>query len=601
MKKEATILFIAALIASLLGGLALADGPGSPLRKKARYYFVEGLRKQVEGDEASAYEYFRKAYDIDPSYKEAGSAYGMQRLMVNNDSLRTAAQLGNSLSMIRDFVDAYPRDRDEAFYYAFVSARLDSLDESIRIFERIDSLDPGQTVTLIHLSDVYMASGKPDKAIGALERYEKAEGKSPQLSMKKIQFMLNSGDTAAAGKEVDDLVASNLAEPTFRLIKGNFYQVIGLPDSVEKYYLEAERLAPESGEVKVALANLYRSRGDSVRYDGKIYEALLSEDFDPKDKVGILEEYIQTLFNDKSDTQRGDTLFQVLMKQYPHDPGVLDLAGRYSAAKGDLRDAIDQMGYAVDLNPEDLNSWGRLMSYQISDDKYDDAIATYDRSLEYITPPEGMTMLKASAASLAERYDLAEQTYSELIHKVNPDLPLTDSISDRKLLSHLKYEDLYRVSVYYNMLGDMYYNAKRLDKAYAAYENSLFFFPENAATLNNYAYFLSENKGDLEKAYEMSRKAIEQVPDNETYLDTYAWVLFRRGEYKDAREYQEKAVKLAEERKQPGADLYEHYGDILFMNHEPQEALEYWKKALELDPGKDLLQKKVKNKTFFFE
>lgn len=589
------------LLPALLSLMGLAASKNTPQREKARYYYVEGLRKQVEGDEASAYEYFKKAYSLDSGYAEAASAYGMQRLMVASDTLRSRTELARSLGLMKTFVDLYPHDRDEAFYYAFVNARLDSLDEAIRIFERIDSLDPAQTVTLIHLADTYMAKGEPDKAIGALDRYERAEGKSPQLSMKKIAFMLSAGDTVAASREVDDLVASNLSDPTYRLLKGNFCQITGHTDSVETYYLQAEEIAPESGEVKVALANLYRSQGDSVKYDNKIYEALLSEDFDPKQKTDLLEEYIQTLFNDKSDTQRGDHLFDVLMQQYPHEPGVLDLAGRYSAAKGDLDDAVEQMGYAVDLSPEEANYWGRLMSYQISDDRYDDAIATYEKARTYITPPEGMTLLLASAASLGKRYDVAEKTYADLIHSVAPDLPLTDSITDRRMLSRMKYEDLYRVSMYYNMLGDMYYGAGDLKKAYSAYDNSLFFFPDNAATLNNYAYFLAENKGDLERARDMSRKAIDQAPDNDTYLDTYAWVLFRLGDYKEAREYQAKAIELAEERKDTGADLYEHYGDILFMNHEPEQALEYWEKALDLEPDREVLKKKVKNKTFFYE
>ena len=75
----------------------------------------------------------------------------------------------------------------------------------------------------------------------------------------------------------------------------------------------------------------------------------------------------------------------------------------------------------------------------------------------------------------------------------------------------------------------------------------------------------------------MSRKAIDQVPDNDTYLDTYAWVLFRLGDYKEAREYQAKAIELAEERKDTGADLYD------------------------LEPDREVLKKKVKNKTFFYE
>ncbi|MDE6768199.1 MAG: tetratricopeptide repeat protein, partial [Muribaculaceae bacterium] len=88
---------------------------------------------------------------------------------------------------------------------------------------------------------------------------------------------------------------------------------------------------------------------------------------------------------------------------------------------------------------------------------------------------------------------------------------------------------------------------------------------------------------------------------NYTYLDTMAWVLFKRKEYKEALEFQRKAIEIAEQKGEPAAEFYNHLGDILFMNHNPEEALENWKKALQMEPDNALLKKKVNHKTFFFE
>lgn len=108
----------------------------------------------------------------------------------------------------------------------------------------------------------------------------------------------------------------------------------------------------------MALANFYKNIGDSVAFDNKMYEALLSEDFIQEEKIAILEEYLQSLLNDKSDTGRVYHLFSVLMEQYPHEPAVLDLAARYSGAKGDYKDAEEQIGYAIDLDPANVAYWG---------------------------------------------------------------------------------------------------------------------------------------------------------------------------------------------------------------------------------------------------
>lgn len=600
MRKFKAPIYLLSALSLLAASLSLVASPGEQ-RAKARYYYLEGARSAAEGRDAEAYEFFKKAYFTDPSYAEAGNAYGTERLMLKTDSLKTLKELRRSLEMMRPYVDAYPAEINEAYFYAYAAARLDTIPEAIRVYERLDSLLPKKTLTLLHLAEAYMAAHNSDKAVEALERYEAIEGKSPQVSLKKMSFLLAAADTLGAIKEASDLIESNPAEPSYRLLKGNLYEVIGNNDSTLFYYTQAENLKPDNGAAKISLANFYKQRGDSVAYDNKMYEALLSEDFDIEAKTSILEEYLQTLLDEKNNTSRGDHLFEVLMEQYPHEPQLLDLAARYNGAKGDYKGAEEQIGYAIDLNPTELNYWGQLMRYQLADERPADAIVTYRRAAEHIEVPNGLVLMYATAASQMKDYDEAEKAYAELIHEADPALPLTDSISDKALRSRLSYDGLTRLSSLYNMLGDMYYAAGNLEKTYRAYDNSLFFFPSNALTLNNYAYFLSENGGDLDKALTMSEKALEADPENPTYLDTFAWILFKKKEYKEALEVQSQAVEIMENTEQPAAEFYHHLGDILFMNHEPEEALKKWQRALELEPDNALIKKKVEHKTFFFE
>lgn len=589
------------LLAVVTAAVASVAADNSEPRRKARYYYLEGARRQAEKNQIAAYEYFKKAYLTDPSYEEAASAYGMNRLMVKTDTLQSEAELLRSLEYMRKFVDAYPADRNEALSYAYVAGRLDTIGEAIRVYERLDSLFPTSDMTLLQLADAYMAAHEPDKAVSALDRYETAQGKSPQVALKKMSIMLSAGDTVGAVDEATALIDFNRNEPSFRILKGNLYEVIGNNDSTLAYYRQAEEMSPDNGAVKMALANYYKNIGDSVAFDTKMYEALLSEDFVLEEKVAFLEEYLQSLLNDKSDTGRGDHLFSVLMEQYPHEPVVLDLAARYSGAKGDYKDAEEQIGYAIDLDPSNVAYWGQLMRYQLADARGKDAMETYRRAGEHIDIPDGIKLMYASAATTEKDFSEAEKTYADLIHAVNPDLPLTEPVTDTKFRASLDFEGLTQISSLYTMLGDMYYSADNLENTFKAYDNSLFFYASNPLTLNNYAYFLAENNGDLEKALEMSRKALDQDPENEIYLDTYAWILFKKKDYKDALEYQTRAVESAEIAGEPVAEYYHHLGDIYFMNHQPEEAVNNWEKALKLEPDNALLKKKVAHKTFFFE
>ena len=110
----------------------------------------------------------------------------------------------------------------------------------------------------------------------------------------------------------------------------------------------------------------------------------------------------------------------------------------------------------------------------------------------------------------------------------------------------------------YALMGEAYYRMGEYDKAWKNYERSLELQPNDMSTLNNYAYYLSEQNLELEKAERMSRRTIEAEPDNANSLDTYAWILHLMGRDNEALPYMKKAVKL-----DPGSEtLQKHLEEI---------------------------------------
>lgn len=591
------ILVALTMVAFFAGGIGANESP----RQKARYYYLEGAREAAAGNNAEAYEYYKKAYQTDSTFMDAAHSYGMQRLFVRTDTLQSDYEIKNTLGLLKKYLDENPTDQYAGQFYGYVTMRLDTVEEAIRVYEKMVEMMPEETYNLILLGDAYMMAHKKDQAIRTLEKYEASQGKSNQVSMKKMSYMLAEGDTVGALKEASELMEANPRDPARVILKGNLYELIGDNDSTLFYYTKAEDMNPDNGSVKLTLANYYREKGDSLMFDKKMYETLLSEDLQLPDKLSLLTDYLQTLLKEKGDSKRGDYLFSVILQQYPHEPEVLDLAARYEGAKGDYKEAEEAIRYAIDLDATNMNYWGQLMSYQLAADKPRDAMETFKNAKEHVKVNESMEMLYASAASQTDDLEMAEKIYGELIAEINDSLPLFTPISDTTFRSKQSYEGLLRISTLYNMLGDTYYKANEYDKAFGAYDNSLFFFPDNALTLNNYAYFLAETGGDLDKAEQMSRKALRENENNATYLDTFAWILFNKKNYKEALDYQQLALEKALEEGLDSAEFHHHLGDILFMNHRPEEALQEWEKALELEPDNELLIKKVTHKTFFFK
>lgn len=65
---------------------------------------------------------------------------------------------------------------------------------------------------------------------------------------------------------------------------------------------------------------------------------------------------------------------------------------------------------------------------------------------------------------------------------------------------------------------------------YAAFDRVLEVDPYNLMVLNNYAWSLATNNGDLTKAEQMSAITIREEPDNPTFLDTYGWIMHLKGQ-----------------------------------------------------------------------
>ena len=86
--------------------------------------------------------------------------------------------------------------------------------------------------------------------------------------------------------------------------------------------------------------------------------------------------------------------------------------------------------------------------------------------------------------------------------------------------------------------------AKKKD-LFAMYERVLELDPLNTLVLNNYAYYLAINGGDLNKAERMSAITIREEPNNPTCLDTYGWIMHLQGQDELARFYLNKALQNA--------------------------------------------------------
>ncbi len=112
----------------------------------------------------------------------------------------------------------------------------------------------------------------------------------------------------------------------------------------------------------------------------------------------------------------------------------------------------------------------------------------------------------------------------------------------------------------YNYEGDLAHMLGDRKRAYRCYDNALSLKPDICSVLNNYAYYLSEEKKQLKKALKMSRRAVELEPDNATYLDTLGWILYLMKKPEEAKPHFKRAMIFGGKE---SAVVLEHYSLVL--------------------------------------
>ena len=150
-------------------------------------------------------------------------------------------------------------------------------------------------------------------------------------------------------------------------------------------------------------------------------------------------------------------------------------------------------------------------------------------------------------------------------------------ISEAERLMELQPGDTTALASCLSVIGDTYHQMGQSRKAYKTYEKALKLKPDYCPVLNNYAYYLSEERRRLCKAEKMSRITIDLEPDNSTYLDTYGWILFLRGKAAKAKPYFKHAMLYGGK---DSATVLMHYALVLKALGE-EELSSYYKNLAE--------------------
>ncbi|GJM24730.1 MAG: hypothetical protein DHS20C16_11450 [Phycisphaerae bacterium] len=153
--------------------------------------------------------------------------------------------------------------------------------------------------------------------------------------------------------------------------------------------------------------------------------------------------------------------------------------------------------------------------------------------------------------------------------------------------------------MYLSLLSFAHQEAGDLDSARQTLETYFKLNPTDVGLHNDLGYTMADAGIELDRAEEMIRLAVGDSPRNSAYLDSLGWVLYKKGQFDEARRW------LVLARGGLAGDdpvIYEHLGDTLWRLGEKEAATQSWKDGLELarkrveqPPASDADRRSVKN------
>ena len=445
--------------------------------------------------------------------------------------------------------------------------------ESAKTYEALLQRFPNHEDALYELAELYQLTGRTEQMFSTFDRIEEAFGVKEEIVREKQRIFMTQGKIDEVIKEYHKLIDTYPNETSYKLELISFLIQNKKLNVAELEISEYEKQESQNARISLLKSEIAWMKGEHTKSLNLLNDAFDSPGIDFETKFQIISNYLMA----SSSIENQEMLTNLVMglaDQNADEFKAQALVGDMLYQDGRQKEAVKYYLNAVSLKPANYSVWQNILNVEADLNQYDSLIKHAEKALEYF-PNQALLYYFAGTG-----YLIANQ-YEKAVRRLDTGRKYT---TDPNLLT-----------VFYGQLGDAYNGLSESEKSYKSYEKALQNKPDNDHVLNNYSYFLSLDKKELDKALDMSAALVKKYPDNPTYLDTHGWVLYVRGEFKEARRYLEKAVSIGEE----DGTVIEHYGDVLFQLGDVEEAIKEWERALQKGEASDLLEKKIADRKLY--
>jgi tetratricopeptide (TPR) repeat protein len=567
MNKIHFIFFILFLTACGGSSKVLNEGNAGTVSAKDYPYiekFYKALRFKANGRLDEAANLLQECLEIRQNDDAVYYALSQIELMRGNDN--------QSALHIEQAAKLDPKNTWYTQELAYMYFERGNYSAAVENFKKLVEKEPRNIEWLYGYAESLAKAGKYQEAIAALNKTQDQTGPHPELTMQKYRLYMEAGKNAEGEQELLKGLDLFPSEPSI---------IATLVDHYFRTRQEAKAIAmlerlvaadPNNGRANLALGDIYLRQGKIDQATSAIIRALPAEDADLDSKMKLLIALYDQVTVVSDELIKG---LDVLIATYPNKAKPHSIKGDFLLKADKEVEALKAYREALEFDKNQYPIWNQvlIMAYQLGE--YEALYAESKSCMEYFPTVATVYLLNGVAANQLRKYDEATEVLSYGLEIVGSD-------------NALKAE-------FYGQLGESAFGRRDFTSGKLQYEKALSLNGGSNLLRNNYAMRLAFYNRDLELAKSLIDQVFLNGGDLGQYYDTYGLILFRKGDFQEAKVQFEKAFSKSDKDKL----ILEHLGDVHFKLGDSTKAMDYWAQSLDAGNTDEILKKKLADKKYY--
>lgn len=582
---------------------------------KASYHTARALLAAASpGNESQVQDELSKAANLDP---KSATPH-----MLLASMLEKKGDLAGAEHQYQAAMDATPKDQQIQERTAlaglyFRSGNKDKAEQTViqTVEQNPDSVDASRV-----LQDFYARTNQADRLESEFATLSAKYPKSVPIRLMYGRILTDKKDYAKASQVASELTKTNGNDPEVQVLNAVLMMNTGKTDDALALLKKATKDAPNNYQTQILLGRVANTKGDVALAQSAFQAAAKLQPGSLEAAAGLamvaVEKRDASTLSDVADTMlkahpdliqghiwrataeamqgnydRADADLQIALKQQPNNPAVYLELAQVRKAQGKTAEARTLFEKVHQLQPDDARAVAELVQADLVAKQPDKArtliqesITKYPNNGVFYAQMAQLQLLSKDfngalqnsqkAMQLSPSYFDAVKFYTEAevgLGQLDPAIATwqkwtTDHPNDPNGLQIL--------ATLVDAKGDQ-------TKAKQLYQKTLQLNPDDFVAANNLAYLMIETGDNPDVALTLAQTARRLRPDNPETADTLAWAYFSKGNYSQARDLLEDALK-----QQPNdASMHYHLGMTYAKLSDREDAVTHLKKATSIDPN----------------